>query len=299
MKPLGRTCQALEQNAALPCRHIIMALVPFHNAATASKRLPIQFWLRGWTQTELDDDDIEILRAADLQPARKSHGWTSDEAIKFLSDAVGNRNASDGDYERPRRLSPHQLPYGIFNDFDEIIFGGVLKGNVHLRFDRNLPNSLAGITTNPPSQSKRRMSVELSKDLVFKGSPPAIAEVLMHQMIHAFLLQCCGPKTNSDGHDLRHGLAFSTAALVVVRACGLRQFGDHPAALGVMAQRGQPRSSDGSSTTSSGEYSSRCYHEGYPQDFCKHKLDSIQASTETPTINLDKQCPKDKTDVRR
>ena len=242
---------------------------------------------------------MEILKGENIHPARKPHGWSINEAIKFLSDAVHAKDWANDRNIRPRKQPPQTLPYALFNDIDKALFGGVLRGNVHLRFDKNLPSGLAGVTTWPSQIKKSRIRVELSKDLTFKQAPAVIIEALMHQMIHAYLLQCCGTHNGRNNHDLRHGLGFSTAALVVLKACGFRPLMEFPSLLGVMAQKRWGSEVGGSSTSSAWETSSDCCSAGVPFEDCMLKLESIQEGTHLPEISLDYQCPLDKNGERR
>ena len=272
-----------------------MSLVPFRAGRGITLRAAVHSWFRGWTQGNLEDDNVGILQGESVQPTRKSHGWSPEEAIKYLIKAIKDEDVyTPGQGRQPRREPPHRLPYALFCDIDDRIFGGVLKGNVHLRFDQSFPSGLAGATIRPSQQEKRRITIELSRELVFKQRPRTIVEVLLHEMVHAYLLQCCGPQDGTNGHSLLHGADYSAVAFVVVMACGLRQFGQFPSLIGVIAQR---RGQDDVERIESDRGS--CYSEGLPFKLCQRILDHVQANVVDPQIDLDRGCPRDGLGIRR
>ena len=277
---------------------LTMALVRSNRAKRVPKRNAAQMWLHGYTQTQLENDDVDILKGDCVQAARDSHRWSLEEAIKYLIKATESEPvASDDDGSGPQKVPPHRFPYALFCDLDEMLFGGVLKGNVHLRFDQTLPNRLAGSTTRPSQEAQRRITIDLSKDLVFKRGPPTILEVLLHQMIHAYLLQCCGPKSRGRGHDLSHGAIFSAAAYLTIKACGFHHFAKFPSTVGVLEQR-RRRYAAAESQWSLIERCI-CSQIGAPLPTCKEVCHHIKSHVNDPEIDLDHECPKDRSGKRR
>ena len=276
-----------------------MSLVPFRAVRPTPLPAVTQLWMRGGTQGKLDDGDVDIMRSDSIQAARKCHGWSPDGAIKYLIKVVNDACDAPIQNSKPRKEPLHRLPYALFCDIDERVFGGVLKGNVHLRFDQKFPSGLAGATIRPSQQEKRRITIELSRDLVFKQKPGAIVEVLLHEMIHAYLLQCCGPQERTKGHDLQHGPEFSSAAFVVVMACGFRQFHQFPSLLGVIAQRRGSGRVERNETVKPGNERSSCYSQGFRSNLCQQYLAQIQADGAEPQIDLDRGCPRDSAGIRR
>ena len=101
-------------------------------------------------------------------------------------------------------------PFLFFNELDKIFFCSKLKGNVCLELSAKLPWGIPGRTSQAGVRSPR-ITIELSVNLIAKATETGVLTVLLHQMIHAYLLQCCDYTTEivgNHGYDLSHGSAF-------------------------------------------------------------------------------------------
>ena len=263
-------------------------------------------WLDGYTQIQPKEDELEILQSAKIKPARGFHDLTHEEAIKAAIESAKNFTGVRNPFP-PQREPFHRFPYLVFDEIDEAVFGGVLKGNVHLRCDVNLPYGLAGMTSRFVREQCPRTIVDLSRDLIAEGSRKRLVEVLLHQMIHAYLIQCCGYKrvdADGNGHDLGHGIEFSTVAFLIANAWpGLEGTNPFPALLGVYSH-GEPYDGWNPSIRLpiprvGGPASSLCVSAGEPFKRCKTMFEQVKRTTAMPEIDLDEKCPMDKEGVRR
>lgn len=96
------------------------------------------------------------------------------------------------------------LPFMVFDDLDKKLFRSMLRGNVYLTW-ANLPTGLHARTSRPNLHGRPRITIELNWHL--SRNRAATLGVLLHQMIHAYYLQCCGHKNKGvigRGHDLCH-----------------------------------------------------------------------------------------------
>lgn len=96
------------------------------------------------------------------------------------------------------------LPFMVFDDLDRKLFRSMLRGNVYLTW-ASLPTGSHARTSRPNLNGRPRITIELNWQL--RRNRAATLGVLLHQMIHAYYLQCCGHKNKGvigRGHDLRH-----------------------------------------------------------------------------------------------
>ena len=106
--------------------------------------------------------------------------------------------------------SAHDLPFMTFGDLDKKLFRSALCGNVYLTWAR-LPHGIFGRTSRLGLHGRRRITIKLS--LHVADDRAATLGVLLHQMIHAYYLQCRGHKNKKavrKGHDLRHREEFKS-----------------------------------------------------------------------------------------
>ncbi|KAK3708329.1 hypothetical protein LTR37_011594 [Vermiconidia calcicola] len=142
-------------------------------------------------------------------------GWTLEYATawcyKFL---VGNQTEVADVIDKARTLEEVQekTPYIIFNSLDRALFGGRLKAMVFMRW-KSLTSCACGRTSAPgvvPGIS--RICVELNSAPFEEngGDMDDLLDALIHQMIHAFFLVCCGaqPKGARQDGRLSDGLHF-------------------------------------------------------------------------------------------
>ena len=98
----------------------------------------------------------------------------------------------------------YDLPFMVFDDLDRKLFRSVLQGNVYLTW-ASLPRGVDARTSRAGLRGRPRITIELSHDIA-EGRAATLG-ILLHQMIHAYYLQCCGHKNrgvDGKGHDLCH-----------------------------------------------------------------------------------------------
>ena len=111
-----------------------------------------------------------------------------------------------------------ELPFQVFNQLDKEIFRGTLKDNIYLMISK-LPHSYPGVTSRH-NRLGPRITIQLSQDLVDRGLHACLLAALLHQMIHAYLLQCCGHRNVGvpvAGYDLTHNIGFSSLLYAIQR----------------------------------------------------------------------------------
>ena len=151
---------------------------------------------------------IEKLARKPAQPALPALRLSEDEALELAEQALKAHERDQVGYLMPPSNWPKfDLPFLVFNDIDSQFFRGVLKGNVYLIW-KPLPRGCHARTSRAGLNKVPRISIELSDDLR-RCSRLDIVATLLHQMIHAYFLQCCGYKRNSQGYALDHGPRFS------------------------------------------------------------------------------------------
>lgn len=177
-------------------------------------------WLDGHSHPEPDPHSILLLKDADAQPACSNLHLSTEEAFGRAFQAIEKYQRTRFVCLAPgkRHIYPtHKLPFLVFDQLDREIFRSVLKGNVHLRWSAELPNGIYATTRKPDPGDIPRITIFLSKFLAEAGRVDIFC-TLVHQMIHAYFLQCCGYQTQDGrgrGHDLCHGPEFR-ALLVTI-----------------------------------------------------------------------------------
>ena len=186
-------------------------------------------WRRGLTNTNLSKDDRTILSEATFEPARDSHHLSGEDAIKLVDYSITyskQRTTRDLRMYFPyqtQSINITEFLFQVFHDMDEDIFASVLRWNVYLCWS-SLPPGLPGKTTRDGSNP--RIKIELATSLMQSGSYSDVLEALLHQMVHAFLLQVCDQKQGATrGADpiFGHGKRFNTILrLIMKRFVGAR-----------------------------------------------------------------------------
>ena len=247
-------------------------------------------------------DDKAILQNATIKPARDAHKLQHQEAIKLVehsTSAYFTKLEQTSSLITDIRCGRSDLPFYVFNEIDAALFAGVLKGNVYLKW-APLPTALFGRTIRAGRGASPRIAIELAEHVLARGAPEEIVEVLVHQMIHAFLLQCCGHKNHDvsgNGHDLRHGLEFSTIAYIFQKSFFSKRAPFPPAEIGCIGDPAyHARCRNLRHTyfqTEAG--SSFCCPNGYAVSFSsagKH-YEYVRENTLAPKLNLSSQGSKD------
>lgn len=177
-------------------------------------------WLDGQSHPEPDLDSIRLLRDADAQPACSNLHLSTEEAFGRAFQAIENYQRSRFVCLTPgkRHIYPtQQLPFMVFDQLDREIFRSVLKGNVHLTWSAHLPDGIYATTRKPDPGEIPRITIFLSKFLAEAGRVDIFC-TLVHQMIHAYFLQCCGYQAQDGrgrGHDLCHGPEFRVLLITI------------------------------------------------------------------------------------
>ncbi|MCJ1247384.1 hypothetical protein MMC30_004598 [Trapelia coarctata] len=206
---------------------------PIHHSTSVT----LYKWSRGIFGSAPSTDDKAILHNAAIKPACDVHKLQHQEAIKLVEQSTSaylTKSEETGGLVTDIRCNRTDLPFYVFNEIDAALFAGVLRGNVYLKWAPLLP-ALFGRTIRAGRSACPRIAIELADHVLARGAPEEILEVLVHQMIHAFLLQCCGHKNHDisgNGHDLRHGLEFSTIAYIFQKRFFPRRDPFSPAEIG-------------------------------------------------------------------
>lgn len=139
-------------------------------------------------------------------------GWTLDYATAYaykrlLGNQTGVRDAIDTAREYP---VDEMTPFGLFDLLDKDLFAGKLKAMVYLKWAKR-KGSAPGMTSTP-GVLVPRISIELNSTPFVDGDPDIddLLDVLIHQMIHAYFLVCCGaqPKGSKQDGRLLDGIHF-------------------------------------------------------------------------------------------
>ncbi|MCJ1433169.1 hypothetical protein MMC27_002528 [Xylographa pallens] len=224
-----------------------MPELPYHSHALYDYRQPYSpsksskihlwnDWCLGLCRPAATADEKAILRDPALDPVREPHRITPAEAIKSVQQCLKILQQRDQDQKHGGLIASIDkliYPFDVFDHIDQALFSGVLKGNVFLKWEL-LQDGSSGRTSRAGFAASPRISIGLSDNLR-RGPPSLILEALVHQMLHAYLLQCCGyrePKAETIGHDLTHDLEYNTLAYLIQKFLLDREIPRCPACLG-------------------------------------------------------------------
>ena len=282
-----------------------------HSSSMRSSKSTVGIdWYLGLYSSATTADEKAILKDPALEPIREPHRITSAGAIKLVQHCLKLFLSSINEHP-PSMLNPSvdklTYPFEIFNHIDKALFSGVLKGNVYLKWEV-LQNSQTGRTTRAGLATSPRISVTLSDNLR-RGSSSLILRALIHQMIHAYLLQCCDyrpPKAETNGHDLSHGLEYSTISYLVQRALLGQKNPRCPAYLGCSidsflptAQRNPMKRQILLHPIEAGSSSCGGMFEELTLDSIKAYNMHVKNTTPTPTLKIQDQSPLDDNKIPR
>ncbi|KAL8783603.1 MAG: hypothetical protein Q9213_004532 [Squamulea squamosa] len=168
-----------------------------------------------------------MLRSTTAEPTNRSLTHSPEEAFTLAEQALqGHFRTRIHCMTVPRaRMSTAQkrhLPFQVFSEIDREFFRSVLKGNVSLGWSKLAPGVLS--RTRPADLDKNlRTRIELSPVLSEEGGRQDVLVALIHQMVHAYYLQCCGYHNQhvgaAGGHDLGHSQAFLALLKCVGQHC--------------------------------------------------------------------------------
>lgn len=180
-------------------------------------------WLDGPSQPGPTQEEMLDLRNSTIGPATPPLRLKPEVATKLLITSL-----RDSQYLRVtiQALEPStqhlyscsDLPFQVFHHLDQELFRGTLTGNVHLAISK-LPRSYPGVTSRH-GRLGPRIRIQLAQELVDRGAHAHLLAALLHQMIHAYLLQCCGHRNvgvQANGYDLCHDYEFSSLLYAIQR----------------------------------------------------------------------------------
>ena len=169
--------------------------------------------------------DISVVRSTTIAPATQSLTLSPEEAYTLVHQALQGHVRARISCLDSRRLmttrEKEELPFKVFNEIDREYFRATLKGNVSICWSR-LRKGVYAQTKCADVEGNPRIQIDLSPMLGEYGHRSDILAALVHQMVHAYYLQCCGhtDKENSvTGHVLGHGLAFLALRKCIIEHC--------------------------------------------------------------------------------
>ncbi|KAL9599542.1 MAG: hypothetical protein Q9219_003786 [cf. Caloplaca sp. 3 TL-2023] len=183
-------------------------------------------WLDGSSKAGPSKSDFDILQSTTMKPKDRTLGLSKEEAFALIEEKLQGhvRKQIACVSQCAGHLHPEQkrkLPLQVFGELDQEFFRSVLTGNVSLHWS-DLPTGTfsrticAGVNGNP------RIRIELSPLLFLNGSRHNVLAVLLHQMVHAYYLQCCGHRDRDyggDRHRLDHDLPFYALVHCIANSC--------------------------------------------------------------------------------
>lgn len=165
---------------------------------------------------------LESLKDKTLESAGDL-GWTPDYATAWLYRHLNNSRTDVAEAIDAMRdtfdVVRFNEAYLIFDVLDATIFGQKLKGMVYLMWIMQ-PNCSPGKTSAPNVvPGIPRICIQLNSALFDDGlgDIDELLEVLIHQMIHAYFLVCCGAQRRGDKVDgrLEDGKHFAVILMAV------------------------------------------------------------------------------------
>ncbi|KAL8686435.1 MAG: hypothetical protein Q9224_005448, partial [Gallowayella concinna] len=261
-------------------------------------------WVDGKSKLGPTIKDVEMLHRTDVSPASQALELSPEKAFTLADQALGGhvrkRIFCINDIGSPMsHVTKKRLPGQVFNELDKEFFRSMLQGNVSLGSADLAPGVLS--QTSPAGRNGNpRIRIDLSPILFQYGQRLDIFAALIHQMVHAYYLQCCGHRARDDdgnGHDLEHEEHFLALLQCIGEHC-------EPLQRVLTADLGLPRSrhndrfmdrhrlveSSGGSTSGA----SSCYsqHKGYSgaeirewRDLAVAKSKSLQEAQEASTTS--------------
>ncbi|MCJ1461956.1 hypothetical protein MMC07_000556 [Pseudocyphellaria aurata] len=214
-------------------------------------------WLDGRPNPEPDPASIRVLKNPSAQPACSNLHLSTEEAFGQAHQAMSKYQRSNFACLAPGKRNVYstlELPFKVFDQLDREMFRSVLKGNVYMKWSDKMPDGIYSTTQKAGSSKRPRITIILSRHL--SEAPRAdILCTLVHQMMHAYFLQCCGYKGQDggrDGHDLCHGPEFQALLVTISNRCSLAgprhsttnlaTLPIHPSSRRISAKLGSPRS---------------------------------------------------------
>ncbi|KAI4158293.1 MAG: hypothetical protein LQ342_007590 [Letrouitia transgressa] len=174
---------------------------------------PTLSWIDGDANNGPSLKDLQELGSRTKQPIKKALKLDHEEAFRLARESIksvkpiriecldGRDSRSYSDWEN--------LPFYVFNELDKIFFRSTLKGNVSLTLS-DLPPGIYSTTFPAKSNGNPRINIQISPDFPECMGRQEVLAALLHQMGHAYYLQCCGfcGPDRRKGHTFSHDEAF-------------------------------------------------------------------------------------------
>lgn len=185
-------------------------------------------WLDGERKRGPTQQDFDTLQSTTVSPVVGNLDLSVEEAYSLADQALKDHLRRDivciPIVQNPLSVqSKRKLPFQVFNELDGEFFRSVLKGNVSLGW-APLPPGILSRTSRANRSGNPRIRIELSPYLI--NHPYAhradIFAALIHQMVHAYYLQCCGYRDHGysgTGHGLEHEQPFQALLKLVSDHC--------------------------------------------------------------------------------
>lgn len=173
-------------------------------------------WLDGSCKSGPSRKDFRNLQSTTISPATRSLDLKPEQAFALVNQALkGHRRTKllclkSNLTNQEHRIFTQTMPFQVFNELDKEFFRSTLSGNISLGWS-DLPDGIFSRTVHAGQNGNPRIRIELSTQLSWHRAPKHILAALIHQMVHAYYLQCCGYRDRSsrgDGHDLSHERSF-------------------------------------------------------------------------------------------
>ncbi|KAL8990685.1 MAG: hypothetical protein Q9169_008064 [Polycauliona sp. 2 TL-2023] len=242
-----------------------------HERPVVPSRLarPNTSWLDGELKQGPAKKDIEDLESTTASPATRSLTLSPEEAFVLADQALQGHVRAHVyclDPWKPMTTGDKKLmPFKIFNEIDREFFRSILKGNVSLVWC-DLKDGVLSLTRRAGTGGNPRTQIMLSPQLLQHGRSQ-IFTALIHHMIHAYYLHCCGDVDNQksgEGYDLRHGLAFLALRTCIGEHCRpLVQFVSQPFSAHYLGRQHRVRHFGRNSENANGIVSSCYFPEGH------------------------------------
>lgn len=119
------------------------------------------------------------------------------------------------------------IVFKVFNDLSTVYFAGALNHNVQLSWGDCPSGGVAG-TTSPAHYRSAIPRVRITLDrALLKAATTRLRDVwavLLHEMVHAYLMVLCARPRDEDERDPGHGRHFRRCLRAVQRGLGGRRF---------------------------------------------------------------------------
>lgn len=188
-------------------------------------------WLLGAGGPAPNPATFAMLSQSEIAPAFAPMAIPEAAAALMLITALPPNPIPQIECLRWSPLSSHDkesIPFYLFDEFDQLLFRGVLRNNVCLQWEyvadrqpRPPPIEAAEMhehsLTVAPEVLHQRTTIILHNYLLYL-QPYNIVAALIHAMTHAYFILCSGHRSPTEGpgkHDLRHGLPFSAATWAI------------------------------------------------------------------------------------